>query len=70
MLSDSGAGGVVSSFLKESHWNHKLLSISCIGKRGCRSDMVARSSTVVLRDFIFDEQIGRASCRERVCQYV
>ena len=58
MLSDSGAGGVVSSFLKESHWNHKLLSISCIGKRGCRSDMVARSSTVVLRDFIFDEPLS------------
>ena len=57
MLSDSGAGGVVSSFLKESQWNHMLLSISCIGKRGCRSVMVARSSTVVLRDFIFDEPL-------------
>src|SRR3546814_7178497 len=29
-----------------------------------------RHASVILRDFVARMQIGRASCRERVCQYV
>src|SRR3546814_12351432 len=66
MLDQGSRGNLESSmskvFVSEAVWRVVDRCVQMLGGQGVTSE------TIVMR--VFKDKIGRASCRERVCQYV